>query len=522
MTFAGTVATVTFNGPVHTGDIIYGNEGNDTIFGGAGDDFITGGAGNNSIIAGSGNDLIFGGFPWINSATGNPYDYGTLYQLIYVGDSINLLGLTPNLSQFTLSWNGAATNSITYTGTPQDVTNIQNALSSLSGIGAGGATVYVSGTGYDSVYHVVFSSSVNWINQNLTVAVSSGPGTGYVGAAPHYLSSSDPSQMPDGPYTLFLDSYDGAANDGNNIIQGGAGNSLIFGGAGNDTITGGTGNAYIDGGAGNDIISGGPGPSFNILRGGAGDDIIHAGAGIDQVYGDAGDDTLFAGPGLGNLDSTNIQAGERLFGGEGNDTLYAWAPVYVTAQSTDLLQMGDALFGGPGDDFLYGNVRSDFLSGDGGDDTIYGDGVDGRASPSAEVNSVMINPHPDSTLPIASSIQGAPHLDSEMWEAKSASESAFVLVKELAGVPGLDSETGVASSASELTFAPVKELACRMNRRNTVSVTPAIGASTVAGRTSTVPMRTSAGTRASAGITCSTGLSQFFFTVNPRRAIVTF
>ena len=249
MTFAGTVATVTFNGPVHTGDIIYGNEGNDTIFGGAGDDFITGGAGNNSIIAGSGNDLIFGGFPWINSATGNPYDYGTLYQLIYVGDSINLLGLTPNLSQFTLSWNGAATNSITYTGTPQDVTNIQNALSSLSGIGAGGATVYVSGTGYDSVYHVVFSSSVNWINQNLTVAVSSGPGTGYVSTAPHYLSSSDPSQMPDGPYTLFLDSYDGAANDGNNIIQGGAGNSLIFGGAGNDTITGGTGNAYIDGGA---------------------------------------------------------------------------------------------------------------------------------------------------------------------------------------------------------------------------------------------------------------------------------
>jgi hypothetical protein len=59
-----------------------------------------------------------------------------------------------------------------------------------------------------------------------------------------------------------------------------------------------------------------------------------------------------------------------------------------------------------------------------------------------------------------------------------------------------------------------------MNRRNTVSVTPAIGASTVAGRTATDPIRTSAGTRAAAGIACSTGLSQSFFTVKPRRGIV--
>jgi hypothetical protein len=58
-----------------------------------------------------------------------------------------------------------------------------------------------------------------------------------------------------------------------------------------------------------------------------------------------------------------------------------------------------------------------------------------------------------------------------------------------------------------------------MNRRNTVSVTPAMGASTVAGATSTEPMRTSAGTRASAGIACSMGLSQSFFTVKPLPAM---
>jgi hypothetical protein len=47
-----------------------------------------------------------------------------------------------------------------------------------------------------------------------------------------------------------------------------------------------------------------------------------------------------------------------------------------------------------------------------------------------------------------------------------------------------------------------------------------MGASTVAGRTATGPRRTSAGTRASAGIGCSTGLSQAFFTVNPLRGMM--
>src|ERR1035438_3137390 len=60
-----------------------------------------------------------------------------------------------------------------------------------------------------------------------------------------------------------------------------------------------------------------------------------------------------------------------------------------------------------------------------------------------------------------------------------------------------------------------------MNRRKTVSVTPAMGASTVAGVTKTVPRRTSAGTRVSAGIACSLGLSQSFFTVKPLPAIST-
>jgi hypothetical protein len=50
-------------------------------------------------------------------------------------------------------------------------------------------------------------------------------------------------------------------------------------------------------------------------------------------------------------------------------------------------------------------------------------------------------------------------------------------------------------------------------------VTPAMGASTVAGATKTEPRRTSAGTLATAGMACSLGLSQSLFTVKPLPAI---
>src|SRR5437879_4374393 len=48
----------------------------------------------------------------------------------------------------------------------------------------------------------------------------------------------------------------------------------------------------------------------------------------------------------------------------------------------------------------------------------------------------------------------------------------------------------------------------RMKRRKTVSVTPAMGARTVAGATRTLPIRTSEGTQTSSGMACERGLSQ--------------
>src|ERR1700677_3579074 len=94
-----------------------------------------------------------------------------------------------------------------------------------------------------------------------------------------------------------------------------------------------------------------------------------------------------------------------------------------------------------------------------------------RDRPSAEVNSVMIKTHPDCWLLIGASTR---------------------------------------RRASPLS-CPLKTLALRMKRRNTVSVTPAIGARTVAGATNTLPISIEAGTRAISGMLFSRGLSQFFF-----------
>src|ERR1700722_8066877 len=68
----------------------------------------------------------------------------------------------------------------------------------------------------------------------------------------------------------------------------------------------------------------------------------------------------------------------------------------------------------------------------------------------------------------------------------------------------------VAVSTSASAASGANLLAFLMKRRKTVSVTPAIGASTVAGAIRTSPIVNSAGTRASAGMVLVAGLSQNF------------
>ena len=76
----------------------------------------------------------------------------------------------------------------------------------------------------------------------------------------------------------------------------------------------------------------------------------------------------------------------------------------------------------------------------------------------------------------------------------------YSLRVRIADEPQPETSFVVSTSTSAAADSALNTLAFRMNLRNTVSVTPAIGASTVAGAIRTPPMRNSAGTSACCGM----------------------
>lgn len=157
-------------------------------------------------------------------------------------------------------------------------------------------------------------------------------------------------------------------------VKGGLGHDKITGGDGNDTLVDNVGNDTIFGGAGDDLIIGGKGR--DSLDGGAGDDLIRGGAdndtirgedGADRAFGDAGDDWLVGGNGS-----------DKLNGGDGNDRIEGenQSDVVDGAAGNDTILAGngnDAVYGGPGNDQLFGNKGNDKFDGlDGVIDTLNG------------------------------------------------------------------------------------------------------------------------------------------------------
>src|ERR1039457_4721325 len=97
-----------------------------------------------------------------------------------------------------------------------------------------------------------------------------------------------------------------------------------------------------------------------------------------------------------------------------------------------------------------------------------------RERPSAEVNSVMMRPQPDCWLVVAVSMTSVREADSSpSTSLRVRNDKSFV--------------------------AAEKRLAFLMKRRKTVSVTPAMGASTVAGAMRTLPRGETGGERGGPG-----------------------
>jgi Ca2+-binding RTX toxin-like protein len=151
------------------------------------------------------------------------------------------------------------------------------------------------------------------------------------------------------------------ADDGADVLDGGAGNDELWGGEGGDMLDGGTGDDLLVGDSEGDYLIGGDGDdkligdgaqsangSYSVLPAYQGNDILDGGAGNDVLAGDGGSDDLY--------------------GGDGNDTLSGDAKgVPIEYQGEDFLD------GGAGDDKLFGDGKDDRLFGGSGDDELQGD-----------------------------------------------------------------------------------------------------------------------------------------------------
>ena len=174
---------------------------------------------------------------------------------------------------------------------------------------------------------------------------------------------------------------------GNDTLDAEDGDNLLDGGAGSDRLNAGEDNDTLYGGEGDDTLSAGHG--INLLYAQSGDDSLVSGTGEDILHGDAGNDILRAGSG-----------NDIYYGGSGNDLIedirytYVWYEGYTN--DSDTLDGGtgdDTLKGGGGDDVYifdlgYGNdvisdysyrglaYQADQISSGGDSDTlVFGNGI---------------------------------------------------------------------------------------------------------------------------------------------------
>ncbi len=172
---------------------------------------------------------------------------------------------------------------------------------------------------------------------------------------------------------IFLLSPAAAADDGNDILNGGSGDDVLFGGPGDDNLNGSLGNDTLNGGLGRDRMIGGPGNDIYIVDNPSDLVIEAAGQGIDTIRTSVAHVLPATVENMVLLGSANLNATggvlpntlsgnagkNTLSGVEGNDTLNG-------ASNDDRLIGGvgrDVLIGGAGNDVLIGGFGRDVMTG---------------------------------------------------------------------------------------------------------------------------------------------------------------
>ncbi|MBL0320399.1 MAG: calcium-binding protein [Alphaproteobacteria bacterium] len=297
MTKQITTGNDTITGWLNVANTIHGDAGNDSLYGGLQADTLSGDAGNDTLMGDGGNDSLIGGLGSDSLKGGDGDDYYSYHSgdgadTVFESASTNgndtlhidgydlnsaVFSRVGNSTDFKITFNGSATDSITIQYGLDPVTNTLETVNFASGGSKTVAELRVDvlnnqcTTGNDTI--------VGWTFQANTISGNSGNDS---------ITSSG-----------YADS-----------LSGDAGNDTILGGGGNDTITGGTGNDSLTGDSGNDIINGSVG--VDTLTGGAGNDIftfssltdsVHTGNGYDYIkdFVDGADKISLAGLGFNHI-----------------------------------------------------------------------------------------------------------------------------------------------------------------------------------------------------------------------------
>lgn len=396
-------------------DKLYGNAGQDKLNGGTNDDLLDGGSDNDTISTGAGADTVVYA----------PHEQGELdivTDFNVATDKIDLRAF--NISSFEtiaslidVDSKGNSTLTVNYGGV---TTQIQlNRVSTLAASNFVFDLVAVkdtiTGTDYnDDIFGAVADDKL------------------YGGDGYDRIYGEDGNDVLTG--SLALIEGDSSANDGDDILHGGAGNDTLYAGGGNDLLVGGAGNDVLYGQLGSDEMFGGAGIdgfSVRAYADGSTDHIRDFELAFDRLYvsafgissletmhilmsGDVDGNTVLGIRSGGQVQTividntfpddfaagnflfststagttkTGTSGGDDLFGGLGNDIVKGGEAEdrVFGEQGDDILYGGsststaleaaggyDQLYGGDGNDTLYGGGENDILVGGAGIDQLFG------------------------------------------------------------------------------------------------------------------------------------------------------
>ncbi|MDD5385109.1 MAG: calcium-binding protein [Gallionella sp.] len=396
-------------------DTLMGGANNDTLWGGAGSDYLDGGAGVDELQGGAGADILIG-------SAGDDTLYGGAGRDTYIfnrGDGRDTLYDTSDNTQSNANilrfGAGISASDVTLrlgslmldlgNGDEVHIGNFnQNDVfnsSSITGFEFADGTILTTrellargfdldGTaGDDQIIGTNTTDRIHGLDGNDTLIGLGGNDSLYGGAGDDQLhGDADTVSVP-------------LAEQGNDLLDGGAGNDLLYGYGGNDTLLGGEGNDTLNGDEGDDTLSGGTGD--DLLIGGTGSDtyLFNRGDGQD-ILSDNGNaastDTLQFAPGILQSDVTITRQlnGDLSFGingsatstssGQAQDqiTVQGWYTGQADANRIERIVFGDGtvltpadfenlpITGTEGDDIITGTSTDDTLLGLGGNDTLSG------------------------------------------------------------------------------------------------------------------------------------------------------